>query len=121
MVILFSNENARTQLLEKGYVYTYRKGDKRDTKHQDWANSGYRTSKIADVTKIPLMLLHDFMVERELESFVEGSGFKTVQEWIQAIKDFNRGKIPAYGTLIKVSIRSQQLRKTSQSIEEMEK
>jgi len=85
MVISFSVEEARNQLLEKGVVYTYRwhrraffrkdKGEIEDT----WANSGRGTKKIADV-KIAEIGQMDYGPEK-LEQYLDKSGFNKLWEW----------------------------------------
>jgi len=78
MVISFSVKQARDQLLEKGYVYTFRWHER---KHigKDWANSGRTTSKIADVN---IELVGELrMLPGSLTPYVEGSGFSSLEEW----------------------------------------
>lgn len=75
MVISFTLENVRNQLLEHGVVYTLR--DHRHKEGKDWANSGRTTKKIADVkiTEIPFHSLCRYM---------KHSGFNSVADWLIA-------------------------------------
>ena len=82
MVMIFEHPAARRQLLEKGIVYTFR--GRRHKEGPDWANAGYRGSKIAD---IEVLVVAD-MYPASLSPWVQWSGFPTLTAWIEAIRDF---------------------------------
>jgi len=73
MVISFSFENVRDHLLQNGIVYTLR--DHPHKTGKDWANSGRRTKKIADV------LITEIPFAHWSRQHVEHSGFTSKLEW----------------------------------------
>jgi hypothetical protein len=85
MVISFSVEEARNQLLNEGVVYTYRwkrrafffhgKGDIEDT----WANAGRLKPKICDVLITEVGQIEP--TEKNLAQYFEKSGFWNVASW----------------------------------------
>jgi len=111
MVIIFSDPNARHQLLEKGLVYTFRKNLRKNSDYEkprrDWATDRRGGKKICDV-KITLLKgwsvfsLVGFPNFSPLIPYVEWSGFKTIDEWVDAIKRLNGGNFPQFGWLYKV-------------------
>jgi hypothetical protein len=87
MVMMFLSEKARRHLLAKGTVYTYR--IKKRKAGMDWANVGYGKPKFADIEiaqEYPILKAEDLM------TFVGGSGFDTMFEWIEEIERLNRIK-----------------------------
>lgn len=116
MVISFSSEKARQQLLEKGYVYTFRKTRRKkfikaarhywriplkNWGHIDWANEGRTKPSFADVI---IFEVGEFTIKK-LGKYVHGSGFEDLEEWGQEIARLNRwDEVRAYdkGWLYKV-------------------
>ncbi|MBC8225340.1 hypothetical protein H8E65_12180 [Candidatus Bathyarchaeota archaeon] len=111
MVIIFQNRQVREHLLEHGKVYTYRKGfEKRKRIGRDWATDRRCGKKIADVDIMVISAITRENLIRVLSqgddegSFYEQSGLGTVENWVQAIKDLNRGEGPEYGWLYRVTV-----------------
>lgn len=105
MVISFSSEKPRQQLLEKGYVYTFRKNRRKkfieaarhywriplkNWGHIDWANEGRTKPKFADVI---IFEVGEFVL-KNLKKYVHGSGFESLAEWGQEIARLNRWDEP---------------------------
>ena len=84
MVISFSLEKPRKQLLEKGYVYTVRKKRRKRT-GRTWWNKGRLQPKEGDVDVSEMGEVQRY----DLKGYVEGSGFNTMKEWCEAIADVN--------------------------------
>ena len=84
MVISFSVKEARDQLLNKGFVYTFRwtrraffernKGSIEYT----WANEKRGKKKIADVI---ISEIGNYSCDNELSPFTSESGFKNTWDW----------------------------------------
>ncbi len=100
MVISFSSPKPRQQLLNKKYVYTFRKNRRKkfieDARHYwriplknwghiDWANEGRTKPKIADVI---IFEAGEFTIKK-LGKYVYGSGFEDLAEWGQEIARLN--------------------------------
>lgn len=86
MVIIFQNEKALQQLLNKGTAYTFRT-------HEHLICNDYVTNKrggkkIAEV-KVTKVIPIKTIDENTLKPYVQESGFPTTEEWISAIKHFN--------------------------------
>ena len=120
MVIIFSNEKARTHLLEKGFVYTFRKNrksafEKMNVHKQivgtgiiDWATDKRGGKKIVDVAinEFGPHYLHQpgpYDID-DLEPFVKRSGFDSLREWADAILQFSPEMLYTKGWLYKVTI-----------------
>lgn len=88
MVMLFENEKARRQLLKKGEVFTWRKKKRMKNFGEDWAAHKRGGAKIATI----YISYFGKVLPRELGEFVDRSGFKTLQEWIEAILKFNKAE-----------------------------
>lgn len=100
MVISFSSPLPRTQLLEKGIVYTFRK-TKRKQLGKTWANEGRLKPKICDVF---IEEVGQFRASR-LEPYVEWSGFESLGNWYGEIVRLNKGwDIDQMGWLYRVRI-----------------
>lgn len=84
MVMLFMNAKVRNFLLLHGFVYTFRR--KRHKLGKDWATDKRGGHKICDIYVAEEW--HISHVE-DLRLFVDGSGFASIEEWIDAIKQFN--------------------------------
>jgi len=84
MVMLFMNPTVRNFLLSHGYVYTFRV--KRHKKGKDWATEKRTGKKLCDITIQEERPIRD---ASELQQFVQGSGFKSLEEWVQAIREYN--------------------------------
>ena len=105
MVIIFQNRQVREYLLEHGKVYTYRKGfEKRRRIGRDWATDRRCGKKIADVDIRVVSSISRENLLGALSPFYGQSGLGTVENWIQAIKDLNRGEVPEYGWLYRVTV-----------------
>lgn len=104
MVIIFQNKKARDFLLRRRFVYSFRKVDSK-YRFYDWMTDKRGGKKIADV----LVNLYDGVfcspIEEVLGKYVTKSGFKTVGEWLDAIREFNGGRVPATGYIYYVQIR----------------
>ena len=97
-IIFFNSEKARKHLLEKGYVYTLRfprrtgkgKAIKGNNSNREFLCFVYITfiKKIKD--------------PKELEPYVNESGFNSVDEWVNEVKRFHGGFYAQY--LYKVKI-----------------
>ena len=106
MVIIFSNEKARKQLTEKRFVYTLRKNRRKQfinmPEINQRTNSGVRdwfTNKRLG-KKLGEVIIHEYGPFLEdygpyeldnLETFVFGSGFDSLEEWKDAILEFSPG------------------------------
>jgi len=103
MVIIFTNDKARKHLLEKGYVYTFRRTYTHRKLGRDWMTDKRGGSKLANVhirlvaelRPVGGMQAIDYLkdgrplLELFLKPLVTGSGFSTASEWADAIKGFN--------------------------------
>jgi len=85
MVMIFSNEKARRQLLEKGIVFTFRK--KPHKLGKDWATDSYGGKKICDIDVVWRAKVCPLELDN-LDLFTRNSGFETLNAWIQAIGEF---------------------------------
>jgi len=81
-VMIFENPKARRQLLEKGLVYTFRKHPHKEGR--DWASAYRGGPKIADI----YVKVVGRMRPIDLAPYVKDSGFDSLQEWIEAIRQF---------------------------------
>lgn len=95
MVISFSSEKPRRQLLEKGRVFTARVHRRKQFIDQpwgrglhDWANEGRCKPKIADV----LIFEAGQFQAKDLHNWQFMSGFEDMGEWVEEIKRLNRWK-----------------------------
>lgn len=82
MVMIFSNEKARHQLLKKKRVCTFRKSKRREGR--DWATDHYGGKKIANIE----VSLVSRCRPLDLYAFVSLSGFKKFEDWIRVIQEF---------------------------------
>ena len=98
MVIIFKSRKALKQLLENGFVYTFRAKQRKTGR--DWVTDRYGGRKIADVY---VQLVASGGVE-SLEGFEEGSGFGSLSEWLEEIKRLNKGRLPKRGFLYLVEL-----------------
>lgn len=87
MVISFSSPQARTQLLEKGRVYTFRKNRRKKVGY-DWANEGRLKPKLCDVHIIEMGQISI----GQLYLYNYESGFETSTDWFKEIMRLNGGK-----------------------------
>jgi len=100
MVIIFSNRKAREFLLQEKHVVTFR-GKKRKRIGKDWLAKYYGGRKIADVN---VKLLKENFKPKWLFRYLSHSGFESLEEWLDAIKRFNQGKLPEFGFVYLVEI-----------------
>jgi len=90
MVMIFQSEKARKHLLEKGFVFTFRTLEWSDKKlGKNWINAKRGGKKITDVI-ICLASMPLYPNQLTLSSYVFGSGFVSVDEWIDEIKKLNK-------------------------------
>jgi len=104
MVISFSNDQARAQLMQEGMVHTFRIYRRARTQGKNWANSGRTTTKIADVYIKEV----GYYAVSTLRTFVATSGFGSLGLWWRAIQEENWSKLKkddmtARGWLYKVT------------------
>jgi len=83
MVMSFQNQQVLNFLLARGVVYTFRV-KKRKHLGKDWINAKRGLPKIANVN---VHFVKDVKVMRDLEPYIENSGFGSLQEWLDAILD----------------------------------
>jgi hypothetical protein len=98
--IHFSHRNARRQLINKGYVYTYRKNGREKT-GKDWASAEHGNSKICEVHVHRIGIITSI---GELFPYIDESGFRTFPEWEAAIQQLNKGAPLFPGYLYAVSV-----------------
>jgi len=106
MVIIFSNEKARNQLLNEGFVYTIRKNRRKqfikmpEDKQRmgygviDWATDRRGGKKICDVIIYeydPVFRAPGPYDINTLQDYVSHSGFGSLEEWIEAIHVYSPG------------------------------
>ena len=94
MVIIFQSERALKHLLQHGLVYTVRLRRRKRVECLDWVTDRRGGRKIADVY-VCLVGGCGGTVEawkHNLWAWVDRSGFKTVDEWVDEILRLNRGK-----------------------------
>ena len=91
MVIQFSDEKARGFLLEHGHVFTARL-KKRVQVGKDWACVKRGEKKFADVFITYMGFCREGERVTHLKNYAEYSGFKTVVDWMTAIRNLNKGK-----------------------------
>ena len=102
MVISFSSEKARNYLLDKGRIFTFRKGRRKqfiklEEKHgksyvegarpalRDWFNEGRTKPKIKDI----LIWEVGTFKPSELGSWVPWSSFSSLEEWHKELIELN--------------------------------
>jgi len=83
MVISFAVEEARTQLEEKGFVYTLRPYYRGKT-GKNWYNHFRGDTKKGDVYIKFIKVVMD--AKKELELYVKDSGFDSVKKWLKKAK-----------------------------------
>jgi len=93
MVIFFKHPLARRQLLEKGYVATFR--TRRRRSGQDWAVDE-RRRRIAEVWISDPITIRPTV--ESLKRYVKYSGFPSVMSWLSAIKKLHK-RVPRVGYL----------------------
>jgi hypothetical protein len=83
--ITFSHPVAREQLLENGYVFTFRTQDR--TTGKTWARAERLGEKIADVEVQMVGVVRNPGPDALLDTWARGSGFETPRAWYDAICD----------------------------------
>jgi hypothetical protein len=81
MVMIFQNEKARRQLLICGFVRTFR--TKRRKLGKDWATDKRCGKKICDIEVVQELRITSWV---ELSGYVRASGFDSLSQWLEAIK-----------------------------------
>ena len=100
MVIIFQNRQVLDHLLKTGEVYTYRRAPKR--LGRDWATDRRCGKKVADVYIHLIAKVTRESIPEELDKVSPQSGLNTVESWMQAIENLNRGEVPEAGWLYHV-------------------
>jgi hypothetical protein len=98
--IHFSHRNAQRQLINKGYVYTYRKNGREKT-GKDWAGAEHGHSKICEIHVHRIGIITSIGA---LCPYIEESGFRNLPEWEAAIQQLNKGTPLVPGYLYPVSV-----------------
>jgi len=118
MVIIFSNEKARNQLLNEGVVYTFRKNRRKQfekmpehRQRQGFAVTDWATDKRMG-KKITNVIINEYGPHRleepgpysldDLAPYTQWSGFNSLEEWKEAILEFSPGL--ENGWLYKVTV-----------------
>jgi len=102
MVISFSVPEARNQLLNRGFVYTFRWHERKKRLEETWANTGRGTKKISDVLveHIKTIIPHPI----NLNPYTEHSGFESKEAWSEKIMNMKPRNSPKYGYLYRVIV-----------------
>jgi len=102
-VLIFKSEKALNFLMEHGYIYTIRTKKRAG---EVWITDRRGGKKIADgfivyVGEVNQLLPdNDWWVTQgacaleKLEKFVQHSGFDSIEEWINAVKELHGGELP---------------------------
>jgi hypothetical protein len=96
--MIFTDENARRQLLEKGVVYTFRTHKHKEGR--DWATDKRRGKKICDVK---VEFVEEIRLPEQLIKYVGESGFEHIWDWLSAIHRLNPKMKKIEGYLYKVT------------------
>jgi hypothetical protein len=96
--MIFADENARRQLLEKGVVYTFRTHPHKVGR--DWATDKRGGKKICD---IKVELVEEIRIPQQLIKYCRDSGFKYTTDWWEAIHRLNPKLKKIEGYLYKVT------------------
>lgn len=99
--IIFADETARSQLRDYGEVVTFRESER--TTGETWWRESRLGTKEGDVTVEEIGLV-DPSNNGELEPHQSLSGFASVNDWQQAIRNLN-GELPNHGRLYRVKKR----------------
>ena len=100
MVISFQNEKVRKFLIEHGEVFTFRKKERKNIGY-DWMNEGRGKPKLFNVN----IEYAGFKTSIwELDPYLELSGFDTLEEWWDTLRELNNGKLPFTGHLYHVEL-----------------
>jgi len=102
MVISFSVPEARNQLLDKGFVYTFRWHERKKRFEETWANTGRGKKKLVDVSVEFIKTIVPHPVN--LKSFALHSGFESEQEWSEKIMCMQPRSKPRCGCLYRVIV-----------------
>jgi hypothetical protein len=102
--IHFSHRNAQRQLINKGYVYTYRKNGREKT-GKDWAGAEHGHSKICEIHVHRIGIITSIGA---LCPYIEESGFRNLPEWEAAIQQLNKETPLVPGYLYAISVISDQ-------------
>jgi hypothetical protein len=94
--IIFSDETARSQLVNHGEVVTFRKSER--TTGSTWWRETRNGEKQGDVT-VELETHVDPNEKEELAPYADLSGFGSVAAWQDAIERLNGGDMPERGYL----------------------
>lgn len=106
--MIFSHPKVRRQL-DKGEVFTFRTKRRKVEYGEDWATNKRGGHKIGSiyVSYFDEWTTDDGSTSlaegaRNIKNFVERSGFDSLEEWLEVIKELNGGKLPTKGYLYHV-------------------
>jgi hypothetical protein len=92
MVMLFMDEHARSRLLLRGEVVTFRRY--RHKEGFDWATDRRRGRKLCNIN---VKFLCEVCGVESLKPYVEECGFQSLWEWVAAIRRFvGEGEVRGY-------------------------
>jgi hypothetical protein len=97
--IVFSHPSARGQLTEHGEVVTFRTSER--TTGETWWRASRTGEKRGDVT-VEMISPVDPRTPYELTPTQHLSGFDSVGDWMDAIRELNGGELPELGYLYRV-------------------
>jgi len=92
--IVFSDETARTQLVEEGIVVTFRAS--RRTVGSTWWRESRTGEKEGDCVVELVRHVPKDQLESALLNEVDRSGFASVYDWLDAINELNGGRSDGY-------------------------
>lgn len=108
MVISFSVDEARSQLMTYGYVYTYRKRKRAKDHEVTWWNVKRGRRSMGKVSIALALVVDNSHIETQLRPYVSMSGFPYIEQWIDAIKALHgrssNKTLGAEGYLYKVTL-----------------
>lgn len=87
MVISFSHDIAWKQLIDEGRVVTFRSQRRKNPNGRTWCNRGRGQTKEFDVEISEIG--QAMPTDKDLEPYVDFSGFDSVNEWETAIQNLN--------------------------------
>lgn len=102
MVMMFQVKEAREQLLNKGFVITFRAYKENQKLEKDWATDKRCGKKICN---IHISLLENCLGENltevsYLNPYVPYSGFNSLEDWIQAIHNIDKDLMWGHALLV---------------------
>lgn len=105
MVISFSVPRVREYLMTNGFVYTYRKRERKRL-GKTWMNSGRGKKKIADVIIKEVRRVNNEYLIEQIREYSAHSGFDSVEQWKRVILNLNKNQLGGHGWLYKVTLQN---------------